>query len=50
MSDEDWSQMNDIEDYRNAVSPICSECGSPLEEEDELSHGCCIVCWDFITR
>lgn len=50
MSDEDWSQMNDIEDYRNAVSPICSKCGSPLEEDEEIERECCIVCWDYLTR
>jgi hypothetical protein len=40
----------DIRDMRNAISPICSECGNPLEEDAEYEHGCCIVCLDYLTR
>jgi len=40
----------DIAKYKNAVSPICSECGNPLEESEEIERGCCIICWDFLTR
>jgi len=39
-----------IAEYRNAVSPICSECGNLLEEPEEIERECCIVCWDFLTR
>lgn len=43
-------EEGDIASYRNAISPICSECGNPLEEPDEIERECCIVCWDFLTR
>jgi hypothetical protein len=40
----------DIADCRDALSPVCSECGNPLEDVIELEHGCCMVCWEWITR
>ena len=40
----------DISDCRNFLSPICSECGNPLEGEVELENGCCMVCWEWLTR
>ena len=40
----------DIAEFRNAVSPICSECGSPLETEHELEYELCEVCWEWIHR
>jgi len=46
MFDDD--DEGDIRDMRDAISPICSECGNPLEEDDV--RGCCIVCLDYLTR
>jgi hypothetical protein len=40
---------SDICDMRNAISPICSECGMPLEKEEEYERGICIVCWTYVT-
>jgi hypothetical protein len=33
----------DIRNMRNVISPICSECGMPLEEDEEVERKCCIV-------
>ena len=44
----EFDDEGDIRDMRDAISPICSECGNPLEEDDV--RGCCIVCLDYLTR
>lgn len=51
MSEFDYGETEgDIAEYRNAISPICSECGSPLDDEKEIADGVCCVCWEWIHR
>jgi len=50
MSDIDWGRMDDIAERLNAESPICTDCGMPLESEKDLEHELCGVCWDYVTK
>ena len=49
MFEDDYNE-GDITEYRNAISPVCSECGAQLDEDDEKFGGLCAVCWEWNHR